>query len=67
MIETWNLGPHVNESSVGPSKHDVKQTWTSSTFSTNESAWSEMVTRALSLVCEVALSIQISLLWREGQ
>ena len=32
--------------SVGPSSvvWTVKQTWTSSTFSTNESAWSAMVT-----------------------
>ena len=36
-------------------KHSVKRTWTNSTFSTNGSAWSVMVTGIQSRVCEVAL------------
>jgi hypothetical protein len=37
-------------------KDSVKRTWTSTAISTNESAWSS---RALSLVCEVAPSLEV--------
>ena len=49
---------HSHTYSVGPSSIVWrKRTWTTgSAFSTKESAWSEMVSRALSLVCEVALT-----------
>ena len=52
--ETWSIrchaGIHVDFTSIFPSilrwslKRNVKQTWTNSTFSSNESAWNAMVT-----------------------
>ena len=41
-------------------KLSVKRTWTGSAFSTNESAWSLMVSWALSRVCEMALRHHMS-------
>ena len=59
--ETWSVrcivGIQVDFTSILHShaprwslKHSVKRTWTGSTFSTNESAWSEMVTGSQSRV-----------------
>jgi hypothetical protein len=48
--------------SVGSFDRSVKRNWTGSTFSTNESAWSVLVTGSQSRVlCEVALRMSLPL------